>query len=340
MPTRSERKSESKKNERVPRSAPGRAGLWPVLALSSALLLLAPPSARAEFSLQIGAPGISIAIQVPSYPRLIRVPGYPVYYAPQGPANYFFYDGLYWIFFDDNWYASSWYDGPWYLREPAFVPLFLLRVPVRYYRRPPAFFRGWRADEPPRWDEYWGPSWPHQRENWRQWDRRATPPPAPLPAYQQRYSGRNYPREPERQQALQAERYRFQPREPANPPLRARQPGGQLPGGQQLGDTVPRISVPPPVRSERSERPERPERAQRSERVEQQQPAAAPGPMRGAEPLRPSPPHPGAQAPAPRQPPAPQAEGGRGRPGPDRDDRRGEKREDKREDKGDDNRRH
>lgn len=284
-------------------------------ALLLAALLLALPLAQAEISLQIGGPGISIGINVPTYPRLVRVPGYPVYYSPQGPANYFFYDGLYWVYTDDNWYESHWYDGPWHLREPAYVPLFLLRVPVRYYRRPPTFFRGWRADEPPRWDERWGPSWQQQHEGWRRWDRRASPAPAPLPIYQQRYSGRNYPRDPERQQALHAERYRFQPREPVSQQR------------WQSHDGAPSATVPPPVRAERPHRPERPEL---------QAPPLMP--TRGG--AAPSP-HPGAEAQAPQHPPEPQAEG-RGRKGGERadkrDDKRHEKRDDKRDEKGDDKR--
>ena len=43
----------------------------------------------------------------------MAVPGYPVYYAPDIGGNYFFYDGRYWVYQDDNWYSSSWYNGPW-----------------------------------------------------------------------------------------------------------------------------------------------------------------------------------------------------------------------------------
>jgi hypothetical protein len=32
------------------------------------------------------------------HPQLILVPGYPCYYAPQVNSNYFFYDGLYWVY--------------------------------------------------------------------------------------------------------------------------------------------------------------------------------------------------------------------------------------------------
>ena len=75
---------------------------------------------------------VSISIGVPAYPRLVVVPGYPVYYAPQVQANYFFYDGMYWVYQADNWYASSWYNGPWWYVEPYAVPVYILRIPVRY----------------------------------------------------------------------------------------------------------------------------------------------------------------------------------------------------------------
>ena len=94
---------------------------------------------------------VSIGINVPSYPELVRVPGYPVYYAPGLNSNFFFYDGSYWVYERGNWYASSWYNGPWGLVSPMAVPLFVLRIPVRYYRAPPAYFYGWRPDGPPHW---------------------------------------------------------------------------------------------------------------------------------------------------------------------------------------------
>jgi hypothetical protein len=151
---------------------------------------------------------------IPAYPRLVAVPGYPVYYAPQIRANYFFYDGLYWVYRGDNWYASSWYNGPWWRVEPYAVPVYILRVPVRYYRQPPAYFRGWRPDAPPRWSSHWGREWEQKRRGWDTWDRRATPPPAPLPAYQRLYSGDRYPSQIEQQHSLQQQRYPYQPRDP------------------------------------------------------------------------------------------------------------------------------
>src|SRR5260370_923201 len=87
---------------------------------------------------------ISISINFSSFPELVPVPGYPVYYAPRQPANYFFYDGMYWVYADDDWYRSSWYNGPWWRVAPEYVPVYVLRVPVRYYRHPPPYFQGWR----------------------------------------------------------------------------------------------------------------------------------------------------------------------------------------------------
>ena len=157
------------------------------------LVLGSMASAPAQVSVGVWLPGVSIGINLPVYPQLVAVPGYPVYYAPQLNSNYFFYDGMYWVYQSDNWYASSWYNGPWGLIGPEAVPVFLLRVPVRYYRVPPPYFRGWHADRPPRWDDHWGNEWKQRRSGWDQWDHRSVPPRAPLPTYQRQYSGNKYP---------------------------------------------------------------------------------------------------------------------------------------------------
>ncbi|WP_204356235.1 hypothetical protein [Burkholderia sp. JP2-270] len=177
-------------------------------------ILLAPPiSVHAQVGIDINLPGINIGINMPVYPRLVRVPGYPVYYAPQANGNYFFYDGLYWVYDQDNWYVSSWYNGPWEQVEPEYVPVYVLRIPVRYYRRPPRYFVGWNLDAPPRWGDHWGRDWEANRRGWDRWDRRSAPPPALLPNYQRQYSGARYPRAVEQQNAIRSENYRYQPRE-------------------------------------------------------------------------------------------------------------------------------
>ena len=115
----------------------------------ASLLLLSGAPAHAAVSIGISIPGVQIGINVPVYPELVAVPGYPVYYDPRANSNFFFYDGLYWVYQRDDWYASDWYDGPWRMVGPEYVPLFVLRVPVQYYRRAPAYFRGWNGDAAP-----------------------------------------------------------------------------------------------------------------------------------------------------------------------------------------------
>ncbi len=154
--------------------------------------------------------GINIGVNVPAYPQLVAVPGYPVYYAPRLNANYFFYDGLYWVFTEDNWYASSWYNGPWRVVAPASVPYYVLQVPVRYYRVPPPYFRGWERSAPPHWGERFGPQWEQQHRGWERREAHNAPPPAPLPTYQRQYSGNRYPHA-EQQRQIEARSYRYEP---------------------------------------------------------------------------------------------------------------------------------
>jgi hypothetical protein len=154
---------------------------------------------------------VSIGINLQVFPDLVQVPGYPVYYAPRLASNFFFYDGMYWVYQGDAWYAGSWYNGPWWFMGPEIVPLFVLRIPVRYYRAPPAYFRGWRPDAAPRWGEHWGNEWQQHRSGWDKWNRGSAPAPAPLPVYQRKYSGDRYPRV-EQQQALHSQNYHYQPR--------------------------------------------------------------------------------------------------------------------------------
>jgi hypothetical protein len=177
------------------------------------MLLFSVSSATAQVSVGIGFPNVSIGINLPLYPELVAVPGYPVYYAPQVNSNYFFYDGMYWVYQEDNWYASSWYNGPWWLMAPEDVPLYILRVPVSYYRQPPVYFQGWVSSAPPRWGEHWGDAWTQRRSGWDRWNRSSAPAPAPLPVYQRKYSGAQYPGA-QQQQVLQSQNYRYQPRDP------------------------------------------------------------------------------------------------------------------------------
>lgn len=156
---------------------------------------------------------VHIGINVPSYPDLRVIPGYPVYYAPRMQANYFFYDGLYWVYTPDGWFVSYWYNGPWEWVPPDEVPFFMLRVPVRYYLYAPPMFQSWSPQAPPRWEVLWGGSWSSRHRGWNEWNRSAVPAPAPLPTYQRAYANERYPDAVERQQ-LQQKHYRYKPRDP------------------------------------------------------------------------------------------------------------------------------
>jgi hypothetical protein len=177
-------------------------------AIALIMLLYAAGPAHAQVSV-----GVSIGFNMSSYPRMVSIPGYPVYYDPQVDSNYFFYDGLYWVYQDDNWYSSSWYDGPWDLIGPEDVPLFVLRIPVRYYRHRPSYFSGWSLNLAPRWGDHWGRDWEQRRSGWDRWDRHSVPRAAPLPSYQRQYSGSRYPRAVEQQYSIQSKSYHYQPRE-------------------------------------------------------------------------------------------------------------------------------
>jgi hypothetical protein len=260
------------------------------LALLLAFGLVAPATAQVS---------VSIGINVPVYPQLVRVPGYPVYYAPGLGANFFFYDGMYWVYESDNWYTSAWYNGPWTLVDPFFVPVYLLRVPVRYYRDPPMHFRAWRADAPPRWDQHWGHDWERRRPGWDRWNRRAVPPPAPLPVYQRQYSGNRYPPVTQ-QRTLQSRNYRYQPRDAV---VR-----------QQFPQGAPQRSAAAPVPERRAAaRAEMEERSSRPARPVEREPQHRAAPPERAAHQMPARPESSAARPVPRGPmPAPQERPGRG----------------------------
>jgi hypothetical protein len=237
------------------------------------MALFSATSALAQVSIGIAMPGVSIGIDLPMYPQLVRVPGYPVYYAPQLSANFFFYDGLYWVYRDDNWYASSWYNGPWRPVVRDYVPLFVLRVPVRYYRQPPPYFHGWQRDAPPRWGERWGHEWEQNRSGWDKWNRKSTPPPAPLPAYQRSYPGDRYP-QGERQQELHRQQYRYQPRDPeVRQHFQAQPPQQRLP--QQQHEQPQRQQQPKQHQQPQQQQPQQ-------QRQQQQQQPKQPTQQQGA----------------------------------------------------------
>ncbi|MES2149617.1 MAG: hypothetical protein V4508_07465 [Pseudomonadota bacterium] len=251
-----------------------------ILTLLSLTACLSAP-ALAQVSVQIG-------IDVPVYPLLQPVPGYPVYYAPQLRANYFFYDGLYWVYEQDGWYESPWYNGPWRWVSEDQVPLFVLRVPVRYYRQAPPLFLSWQRDAPPRWDRVWGQPWAQRHRDWDHWNRAAAPRPAPLPTFQRNYSRDRYPDADARQRLQQ--HYVYQPRdaivrehvqkqrEPQGPRVMAPAPQARpMHESPHVNAPAPVVQhTAPPRHEERRERPmpevQRPAPPQHEERRERPMP--------------------------------------------------------------------
>jgi hypothetical protein len=293
-----------------------------LLSISLLLLPLFPAAAQAQ---------VSISINVDTYPTLVQVPGYPVYYDPQLNSNYFFYDGLYWVYARDTWYASSWYNGPWQMVGPESVPLFVLRVPVRYYRQPPVYFRGWQADAPPRWGEHWGHGWEAHRAGWDRWDRQAVPPPAPLPVYQRQYAGARYPRAPEQQQAIRAESYHYQPREavtqqhyqqapkPADSQAATRPPPAPA--------SAPQHAAPPPhqqAAQSPAPAPQHPQAPPPQQRTEVRPPAPASTPQHAAPPPHQQAAQPQAHPPAAQPASAPQQHENKAPPPQKSEEKKGE----------------
>ncbi len=118
-----------------------------------------PVSGQAQVSVNIG-------INLPAPPSFVIVPGTPVAYAPAVPANYFFYGGQYYVFTNGFWYVAPMYNGPWVVVSPAYIPLPILSVPIRYDRVPPPHWKHWRRDAPPGWDPVWGHEWKKAHKEW------------------------------------------------------------------------------------------------------------------------------------------------------------------------------
>jgi len=154
-----------------------------------------------------------VDVNLPEYPEMQPVPDSPVYYAPAVDSNYFYYDGLYWDYYNDGWYSSAWYNGPWAYVDPIYVPTYILWVPVAYYHHHPAYWHGWAGNRPPRWAEHWGHDW-QARHNQVYGGRNARPAQrAPLPTYQRQFTAHNYPRAPQQQMQIHNQNYAYQPRE-------------------------------------------------------------------------------------------------------------------------------
>ena len=285
----------------------------------SSLLLGAALPASAQITITFGVPSQSIGMNMPVYPEYQRVPNYPVYYAPQANYNVFFYDGMYWAYHRDNWYASSWYNGPWGKVSPRYVPYYVLRVPVRYYRRPPKYFKGWSYDQPPRWGQYYGPQWEQERSGWNTWNRYSAPPPAPLPVYQRQYSGARYPTY-EQQPVIRTQYYSYKPSEPVvrqtyeqeAKHVKQSPPPKQQQSPQQQRSQPPSQQQPQQQRSQpqQQQQPQQRSQPQPQQQPQQHQPQQQPhGQSQKHEQSQPQQGAPAGEAQAPGQENAPQGKG-------------------------------
>ena len=108
---------------------------------------------------------------------------------------------------------EPWYNGPWAWWMPEFVPVYMLRVPVRYYRSAPGVFL--RAGAPIRHRTGASTGAPRGHEHRCRLgpmeSRLGRPRPAPLPVYQRQYSGNDI--QIEEQYVLQSRNYHYQPRD-------------------------------------------------------------------------------------------------------------------------------
>jgi hypothetical protein len=123
--------------------------------LLAAFLLVAasalPAAAQTYSDIDVDLPSVPGDAAGPELARLLG--------ARLSTRTTFFYDGLFWDFHHDLWHWSAWYNGPWAVADPVYVPTYVLWVPIYYYRKPPHYFHSWKPDRPPRWAEHWGRDW-------------------------------------------------------------------------------------------------------------------------------------------------------------------------------------
>ena len=172
-----------------------------------ALLLLAAsalPAAAQDY--------YDVDVNLPEYPDMQPIQDSPVYYAPAVDSNYFYYDGLYWDYSNDGWYASPWYNGPWAYVDPVYVPTYVLWVPIRYYHKHPRYWHGWNTNGPPHWGQHWGNDWQARHNEYYRGSPRGNSR-APLPEYQRNYTRANYPRAVQQQSMLHSQHYAYRPQE-------------------------------------------------------------------------------------------------------------------------------
>jgi hypothetical protein len=100
-----------------------------------------------QINIGLGLPSTP-PIVVTAPPQLVVIPGTAVSYAPEVPANYFFYHGRYYTMANGAWFTASAFNGPWVVITVSKVPKPVLSVPVDYYKIPPGHVK---KKGPPPW---------------------------------------------------------------------------------------------------------------------------------------------------------------------------------------------
>ena len=161
--------------------------------LALGLVIGSVTPATAQVSIGIGLPGVSIGINLPVYPQLVRGAGLPGLLRAASEFELLLLRRHVLGLPGDNWYASSWYNGPWGLvaRRPCRCSSCASRCATTGARRRtstdggPTRRRvgastGATTGSSIEADGTSGIATPRRRR-------------APLPTYQRQYSGNRYP---------------------------------------------------------------------------------------------------------------------------------------------------
>ena len=118
--------------------------------LAAGVMLLSGASVGAQevtINIGLGATPMPPIVVTPG-PQFVVVPGTAVAYAPEAPANLFFYQGRYYTLANHVWSTAPAYSGPWVVIQVGQMPSPILAVPVEYYKIPPGHLK---PKGPPPW---------------------------------------------------------------------------------------------------------------------------------------------------------------------------------------------
>lgn len=101
------------------------------------ILLGSTAPAKAQVSVNIGINAPLPAFVVPAPPPVVVIPGTYVYYAPGLEVDILFYQGYWYRPYQDRWYRSRSYNGPWGFVPVRSMPRTLISLPPHYREIPP-----------------------------------------------------------------------------------------------------------------------------------------------------------------------------------------------------------